>query len=63
MNKILEEQFKDLKEQQHKILFGNRDEEDEDEGTSNILESTNPIETSLKNDMLSPKGVIGQESG
>ena len=64
--KTLEEQFRDLKEQQHKILFGNRDNDDEDnenqEGeTSNALESTNPIDMAFKNDMMSPKGAINNQ--
>ncbi len=57
--KTLEEQFRDLKEQQHKILFGNRDNDDEEvPDTSNALESTNQMEMTLKSEMGFSKGAI-----
>lgn len=57
--KTLEEQFRDLKEQQHKILFGNRDNEDEEAAeTSNAIESTNQMDKTLKSEVASPKGAI-----
>lgn len=57
--KTLEEQFRDLKEQQHKILFGNRDNEDEEAAeTTNALESTNQMDMTLKSEVASPKGAI-----
>ena len=57
--KTLEEQFRDLKEQQHKILFGNRDNDDEEiPDTSNPLESTNQMEMTLKSEMGFSKGAI-----
>lgn len=61
--KTLEEQFRDLKEQQHKILFGNRDNDDEEiPDTSNPLESTNQMEMTLKSEMGFSKGAINKES-
>ncbi len=57
--KTLEEKFRDLKEQQHKILFGNRDNDDEEvPDTSNALEYTNQMEMTLKSEMGFSKGAI-----
>jgi hypothetical protein len=56
--RILEDKFSDLKEQQHKILFGQRDNEEEDETiSSQVIESSNPMEMTNKTNnlnMLSP---------
>jgi hypothetical protein len=56
--RILEDKFSDLKEQQHKILFGQRDNEEEDEMiSSQVIESSNPLEMTNKTNnlnMLSP---------